>query len=423
MVKVAQYGLAIAGVATQLASAENTGKPVSVIMTRAGAPPEFKDGKWSLKYPLDGVNLANLPGALKYVITECIDKNTGVTDCERKNGASSIYLAKVTFQQPEEALWYFSKQNPNATTDNGMGPYLTYDAGTCAGQPDQCKLIAGNKDTPALGPYVGWKDDSTDHRNPTKDAAWWSIPGACPMKTWQDADDKCKKLEPNMVCDDPKDVDGKKCTYSYEVLGQVNIDELVGIAPEYKDYKAFCEAGNVEFERYDNFSMKQGLDFWKDPLNETANADRVLKLMEFYNNKTANPNNMPLPDEVVQGQPLKGNPGCYENIRSCTDKNKCVREKGGVCNRCSGNGDACPDYPSNWASEQLSELKKVTTSYDFYGRTGSDAKGGSSDSGNSSDSGKGGSGSSGKNAASMTSSTGYAAMATMAVATVAQFVL
>merc|ERR1711920_1094253 len=152
-----------------------------------------------------------------------------------------------------------------------------------------------------------------------------------------------------------------------------------------------------------------GLGFWKDPLNETANADRVLKLMEFYNNKTANPNNMPLPSEVLQGQPLNGNPGCYENIRSCTDKNKCVREKGGVCNRCSGNGDACPDYPSNWASEQLSELNKVATSYDFYNRTGSDAKGGSSDSGN--------------NAASMTSSTSYAAMATMAVATVAQFVL
>jgi len=87
------------------------------------------------KYPFDGVDFANVPGALKFIITECIDKNTGVTDCHRKNDVSSIMFVKVTFQQPEAALWYFSDQNPGSnSSNNGMGPYLTFDSGTCAGQ-------------------------------------------------------------------------------------------------------------------------------------------------------------------------------------------------------------------------------------------------------------------------------------------------
>jgi len=243
------------------------------------------------------------------------------------------------------------------------------------------------------------------------------------MKSWQEADDKCTTLLPNKVCDDPKDVDGKNCTYSYEILGQVSLDALVGITPEYKNYTAFCEAGNVEFERYDNYSMKEGLDFWKDPLNETANAERIQKLMEFYDNKTANPNNKPLPEETLKNMPLKGNPGCYENIRSCTNKDKCVRDDTGVCQRCSVFAGECPDYPTDWASKQLSELSKVNTSYDFYQRTGSDSKDytEANDSSNSSSGGSSDKSNSDSSGASV--STGYAALATVAVATVAQLVL
>jgi hypothetical protein len=88
-------------------------RPTTLIMTRASGSGAFlhDDGAFKPLHPLNGVDLANVRGALKYVITEAIDIHTGVTndtakgECYRKNRINFIHFYKVTFCNPDDALW------------------------------------------------------------------------------------------------------------------------------------------------------------------------------------------------------------------------------------------------------------------------------------------------------------------------------
>lgn len=357
-------------------------KPTTLIMTRAtGSKAIVNDeGHLDSKYPLNGVNLANVHGALKYVISETIDIHTGVTNdtegCWRKNWVNYIHFYKVTFCNPNRALWWFNPSRPSGYFNELgydfklFGDFLTFDGGECHDNIN-CVKLHGRERVPKLGPWVGFQYQTGDPRNPTDQAYWYSIPGDCPLKPWSgdDAkDEKCIKNFPSGRC--PSDIstpDGHSCTWTYDFLGEVNLDHLSGITEEinpstnatFESYEEFCQHGQVEFERDpDDFSMVQGLPFYDKPTSRSANRERVQYLLEHYHDTELYPLNKPIPT-IVDNLP------CYTSVRQCGDGSEdtrvCVRDDSQVCLYCDETRSRhCEsDLPSTWKDHRFPELFAV----------------------------------------------------------------
>ena len=348
--------------ATALAMTMNTAdagecKPVKVIMTRASGSPAMFDATnstWSTKYGLSTVNTGSLQCSLKYVITETIDAESGYSDnCERKNGVSFIHFYEFTICNPDEALWWFNPTRPggfggdSAEYNYGeFGQYLTMDGGQChdgeaEGDGEYCNSLHGQGTSPDLGPFVGWQDNSADTRNPTDNCYWYSLPGECPLYTWNEKKEECSAAELSGQCPKGKVPDGETCTWSYTMLGQVSIDELAGITEianqetgeNFKDNIEYCKAGNKEFLRDpSSFKFEEGLDFWKDPLDKEANAARIVTLLEVY---AAGENNIAIP--------AASNPRCYESVPGCfvNGEETCTRDSDQLCVPCDDVEGGC----------------------------------------------------------------------------------
>lgn len=336
-------------------------KPVNLIMTRAsGSIATFTNGSWSTAYGLSSVNSASVQGAFKFIMSETIDKDTGYTNitddadgCYRKNYVSYIHFYNVSFCNPNEALWWFNTgtgyrpadyaNDTEAYSFGEYGHYLTFDNGACDKNSPFCSYLNGDNNSPILGPFVGWQDQEADARNPTDRSYWYSLPGECPGEDWDSADksEACKIAQPTGACPAGVTPDGKTCTWSYELLGQVILDDVAGITSipnpdtglNFVNASEFCLAGNVEFERDSTtFEFVQGLDFWKNPLNKTANTERVSKLLAFYDTV---PNNIALP---TASDLLVRNPRCYESVPNCYDASTkmetCTRNSEMLCVAC-----------------------------------------------------------------------------------------
>lgn len=333
-----------------LAGAAQAGKckPVEFIMTRAtGSSADYANGTWSTKFGLNGVNGASLEGSLYYVIAETIDKTAYSTDCQRKNEVQYIHFYKIVVCNPDEALWWFSRQRPlnHSTwpdqTYFGYGKYLTFDSGACDVENSvYCNALHGENYAPTLGSYVGAQSESTGVRNPTPGTHWYSLPGSCPSKDWSEKDDECVEEQPSGACAPGVMPDGVKCTYSYDLYGQINLDDLVGITSivnedtnaNFTSAQEYCQAGLVEFERGSDFDFVDGLDFWKAPLNKTMNLLRIEKMVQLYNSQE---DNLPLP---TAEELLSKNPQCYETNPDCWENGRqiCQRNNQMLCVACDG---------------------------------------------------------------------------------------
>lgn len=349
--------LAVAGALLPSAEAKSKFKcsPIKILMTRAvSSKAVSSNGAWvGPKFPADNVNTANVLGALKYIMTETIDLNTGVQQCTRKNGVAYIDFYLWTVCQPANALWWFSNLKPDKYGDTpqynyrGFGQYLTFDDGACNNDQQYCKYINGNQtaDVPKLGNFIGWQDVSADPRNPTEGAYWYSFPGSCPEKSRSSGQKTatCMQQYPSGLCANGQVPDGINCTYSYQFLGEISLDGLVGIHDlGYSNYTEFCNAGNVEFERSDNYSFIRGLPFWSDPLNQTRNAERVEQVLQYYANATANPMNLAIPS-IMQLNTM--NPKCFCNFPQCNAQTPCRYDNSQTCVQCDPTMDSnCEVY-------------------------------------------------------------------------------
>ena len=320
-----------------------------------------------------------MKGALKYIITEAIDIHTGATNdtngCRRKNEINYIHFYKVTFCNPDAALWWFNPSRPSGYMNflgfdtKEFGDYLTFDKGQCHDNTN-CKMLHGEEGHPDLGPWVGIQHQASDPRNPTREAYWYSIPGECPLKLWSgpNAKDKiCIQTKSSGRCAHNQEPDGDSCIWSSEFLGQVNLDHLAGITTllnpqtgeHYKNYEEYCLAGNVEFERDPTtYEMIQGLSFYKYPLNKDANEERVRMLLEHYMNSELYPHNAQLPV-------ISGNAPCYSAVRACGDGRQgtrvCYRDESQVCQYCKNpkSLDCEHDLPRNWKHNRFPVLPPV----------------------------------------------------------------
>lgn len=339
--------------------------PVTLTVTRASGSPATRQPDGSLRptYPLSNVNVANVQGALKYVQTETIDLETGydTAKCQRKNGVAFIHFYALTVCNPDATLKAFGSTQPE------YGPYLAFDQGACHADVEHCQRL-GAQDKGGFGPFVGVQPQEQDPRGPYPGALWYSLPGHCPTRQWsekQTAGSSCNTTTSTGKCPPGQVPDGIQCTWSTRFLGQVKLDELVGITKiqnpktsrPYGSAEEFCLAGEVEFARHNvTYDLEQGLGFWHDPINPIRNTMRINALVAQYRK---NPENQPLPTPASL---VAKNPRCYENVRHCgnpvevKDTYICERDASQrcqVCFECTRGGE---HLPHDWQVHRLSSL-------------------------------------------------------------------
>jgi len=122
---------------------------------------------------------------------------------------------------------------------------------------------AWNKTTGNDFPHSQWNE-----LNMYPGAAWYSLPGVCPSGALHDKSAGCRIAEPGGACKGIPTGEGN-CTYSYEKVGDISIDELEGL----DDPEEFVQMGGQEYNR--TTDMGNLMDFWDDISNETANQNRI----------------------------------------------------------------------------------------------------------------------------------------------------
>jgi hypothetical protein len=342
-------------------------KPVRTIQARAdGGVPIWNEtrGRWVSKYgeALDTVDLASVEGALKYPQSECINAAVQTDKCQRKNGVAYIWFFDITIVQPTASLAYYSQSD--SVSKNEYADYVAMDDGKCTPVgdklPEACTRYIGDDTHAKYGFAVGAADKDTDARAPYPGTVWTSFPNSCPTKTWGKKNEQCLKEQQGGLCPDGVEPDGVQCTFKYEILGYISLDELVGITSmvnnetgkNFTDFKEFCEAGLVEFNAPDENDFSKytsDLTFWNNPTNETANVNRTNYMVDHYNEILNTQENMTaLPDVKTL---TAGNPKCYENVAKCG--NGCKRNGWGqFCEQCT-EGEDCVKAPSDFSFPAL----------------------------------------------------------------------
>ncbi|KAG3248376.1 hypothetical protein PI124_g6942 [Phytophthora idaei] len=322
---------------------------------------------------LDTVNMASVEGALKYVQAECINASV-ITDCERKNNIKYVVFYQTTTVQPTAAMEYYV----NATDERNFAvescPFMAMDGGQCDPKddgtfPDVCNQYIGAGDQPDLGFCVGGTLQDNEAIAPYPHNYWFSFPNSCPQKLWDDKTDSCRKKYAGGMCPLGVEPDGVTCTFTYEILGYILLDDVVGITSmtnpttgkNYADYYEFCKAGGVEFSvsivtglvslltgiLSSVVDLVEGLEFWANPGDSDANAERVEKLVSAYDTLVAsNPTTsdgglmrvLPTEDELAAL-----NPSCFENSPLCAESEfGCKRSYlSQICQLCTSDDSGC----------------------------------------------------------------------------------
>ncbi|TMW61018.1 hypothetical protein Poli38472_014479 [Pythium oligandrum] len=358
-------------------------KPVRVVHARVQSDtPKYYDTFFGSAYgkdaengylsSLDSVNTASVEGALMYVQAECINQNSRSKEdrCVRKNKVRNIVFYEVLIAQTNETIAQY-QENWNAPE---YGPFLAMDSGLCTPQgdnfPPECLMFNGEDGYPNIGPYVGAGTKKDDPRAPYPDTYWYSFPNTCPTKAWAEKTDDCRASTRKGLCPVGVAPDGVECTFSYDILGWVTIDDVVGITEDgkYANFTEWCEASeeNVEFAGDDKTGeMEGGLDFWKDPTDPEANKARAAKVVEVYNDMVSGKfvSSMIDAETVAKFKPLPTpeelaaqNPKCYENVKSCSGG--CARTGySQLCKSCQAGESGCEAADSAFAFPALEKAK------------------------------------------------------------------
>jgi len=198
---------------------------------------------------LDSVNTAAVEGSLMYVQAEGINQALRPGDCNRKSSMDKVVFYKLEIVQPEAALEAYDASNEF----HEYGPYMAMDSGQCTPiatdtLSDDCYALYGGNGESKVGMCIGGNSRSTDARAPYPNNVWFDLPSSCVMETFSDKTDSCRQEYSGGLCSYGTKPDGETCTFSYEILGWIKLDDLVGITElGYSNYTEFCEAGNIEF--------------------------------------------------------------------------------------------------------------------------------------------------------------------------------
>ncbi|EQC39231.1 hypothetical protein SDRG_03436 [Saprolegnia diclina VS20] len=330
---------------------------------------------------MDTINTASVEGALMYVQAEGIDKRVN-PNCMRKVNMSYVWFYDITIVQPTAAIAEFGETAPMAE----YCPFVALDLGMCTPIgveiPAECKEIDGLDGFPKLGPCVGGEPRKDDPRAPYENNIWFSYPNSCYSKPFEKKDEACRAKQTGGLCEFGKDPDGISCSFSFNVLGYIAIDDVVGITQlanektgkPYTGFREFCLAGNVEYDSV----TKEGLPFWKDPLSRQANEARSQAMMDMYNlmvNSSSSSYMKPLP---AVASLAKENPPCYETNKRCADAPNGCRRKllAQVCEVCTSPAADCIKRPASAApfptlakvERKVDDAKLITNTTGQFGK-------------------------------------------------------
>ncbi|KAF1325461.1 hypothetical protein FI667_g9179, partial [Globisporangium splendens] len=313
---------------------------------------------------LDTVNTASVEGALMFVQAEGINVAEQSVKCQRKNSMQYVVFYEMTIVQPTYAIAAYQSNDPVEYT-----PFLAMDGAKCTDEgsdlPKACKQLYGLGGELDLGASVGAQLKASDPRAPYPGNYWFSFPNSCADKLRADKTDACRAEHSGGLCPMGVTPDGEQCSFSYKILGYLNIDDLVGITSlkgsngkVYSNYTEFCNDGGIEFDATNTgsgFTVKESLPFWENPGNETANAERFEKMVALFNKEAPNAKvgTMTVLPEIADL--VKANPKCYENSEQCAKaKNGCRRTLySQICEVCSSAGDGCEVAPSGFTYPTL----------------------------------------------------------------------
>ncbi|TMW61021.1 hypothetical protein Poli38472_014482 [Pythium oligandrum] len=335
-----------------------------------------EDAKSGYLSGMDSVNTANVEGALMYVQAEGINQNSrdAKDRCTRKTSMRNIVFYELLIAQTNETIAQF-QENWNAPE---YGPFVAMDSGMCTPQgdklPAECYTFNGADGYPDLGPYVGGGIKENDPRAPYPNTYWYSFPNTCPDKKWTEKTTECRDSTRTGLCPVGVAPDGVSCTFAYDILGWVTIDDVVGITNEslvggkYANFTEWCMASekNIEFAGdVQTGEMEEGLDFWKNPTDEEANKARSAKVLQLYSDllsgkfvstmidaeTVAKFKPLPTPEELTAK-----NPKCYESVKSCAGG--CARTGfSQLCEPCKAGESGCEAADSAFAFPALEKAK------------------------------------------------------------------
>ncbi|KAE8964402.1 hypothetical protein PR003_g30277 [Phytophthora rubi] len=373
-------------------------------------------GNWTFderyQATMDSVTTSSVEGALMYLQRDCIDQGADPTasGCHRRNNVSVITFLEVQIVQPNPALAEYQEQRymypefcPFVVMQDGECVYADVQddgLGSDASRdhPPECKQFNGLDGQPNIGPCVGAQAFSADMVAPYYDTVWFSYPNSCVTSSWTNGkSDACREQRKGGLCPFGTQPDGVNCTFSYKILGYLSIDQLVGIAAinatgtesekssssssgsaiesvlkasskYYKNYNAFCKAGNVEFHSYDQdktlgLNNVTSIPFWENPSSLEANIARARQMIALYNELAQEETNhmQKLPTDLDALR--DSNPPCYENAEACYDAQfGCRRHSyAQVCSLCRGQRDQCVRQISSYAFPAFEKASRTVS--------------------------------------------------------------
>jgi len=218
-------------------------------------------------YPPENQNMASLGGALWYLHNEIV------------NNKGARRFAKTRIQRFRMAV---RATQPLLDIGLHFGPRYAFDMGQCTGPWDSAEAFA------RFGYFVGC---NYVDRFPTKqwkgqvfyrDAMWYSLPGKCSSKLYNQHTEECDIEYPGGACslDHGGNVTGQgNCTYAYEDAGEITIDELENIT----SFQAFANAGGWEYNNKTDRGVH--MSFWDNKSNHSACDARLQRASELFAQK------------------------------------------------------------------------------------------------------------------------------------------
>ncbi|CAK4236655.1 unnamed protein product [Aphanomyces euteiches] len=314
--------------------------------------------KWAAS--LDTVNTASVEGSLFYVQTEGIGKDVD-NACSRKTNMSYIWFYSIKIAQPYFAVAQYGSDTGKVPE---YGAFVAMDNGMCTLQgqqvPAECQEFTGLNYNPKLGPYVGGEYRKTHPRANYSNNVWFSFPGSCFLKAFGAKTSPClaDPMQQGGLCPKGVEPDGVKCTFTFEVLGFLSIDDLVGITNQsnpntgkpFTSRVEFCKAGLTEFD-FDTNKSDLTSGFWNDPLNSTANDIRTQKMMTMYSTLVASGQAKNMKDFPNVTSLVATNSPCYKNNILCSQSQYGCRRKllAQVCEVCTSAAPDCIKKPDSEA--------------------------------------------------------------------------
>lgn len=240
-------------------------------------------------YGPSNTNVGSLGGVLWYLHNEIVPYCS--SDSHRKFGISRILRYKITMratlrmQQNNMTFGDRTAYDSGKNTGGWYGPGTQQQAYENYGYVVGCNILG---DGPF--PLCPSKAGTLEHFCPISygpDAAWYSLPGACPSKDHKSETLLCKIQQPGGFCKGIPSGKGN-CTWTYEKAGEINIDELTGISLRFKSHEEFCQQDCLEYDKFRTHKGRCGINFWDDYKNASRSHWRMQMLDDAFKNKYPN---------------------------------------------------------------------------------------------------------------------------------------